>query len=65
MILTIIGFIVVCIAGLYVTSAAVGCWTVSSHFGTAPLALVFTGVAAAIWTFAWWIFPFSITVAIP
>jgi hypothetical protein len=65
MILTIIGFIVVCLAGLYVTSAAVGCWSVASHFGTGPLAIVFTVVAVAIWTLAWWLSPFSITVAVP
>jgi hypothetical protein len=65
MILTIIGFIVLCLVGLYVTGAAVSCWSVASHFGTGPLAAVFTVVAAAIWVLAWWLSPFSITVAVP
>lgn len=65
MILTIIGFIVVCIVGVYVTSAAGACWIAAAHFDTWPLAIVFTVVAVAIWVFAWWISPFSITVAVP
>lgn len=66
MILTIIGFAVIAGLAMCASVAAISFLTVSRTFdGVLPLAIVLGIASVALWTFAWWVSPFSITVVLP
>lgn len=66
MILTIIGFAALAGLAMCVSIAAISCVAASRVFaGVLPLAIVLSIASAALWTFTWWISPFSITVVLP
>lgn len=66
MILTIIGMVVVTLLACWLTFASLMTLVASVAYpATRPLAIIASVLAVAAWSFAWWLFPYSITAVAP